>query len=115
MISNNGYLISSTVFLRILRDPIGLHKFGQYLRDQGVHEQLIFHLNCEQLDHELTRLRDLTNRIYNLHLHTAAPMSIGLPPEQLRNAEINVDNFRKLQQPFLQPQTVAFENMYQRR
>lgn len=105
-------MMNRNMLLRILHDPAGLHKFTDFVRNNGSVELIFFYLNCELLDIELSSVKKAVENVYDLQLVRNAPLHVALPGRSRTQAVHTAKEFLTLQNPYNTEKERAFETLY---
>lgn len=105
-------LMSRQTFRKALDDPVGLHKFGQFLASELGAEALCFWLNAEQYRSDMLRLQSLGRRIHDLHVPTNAPLAVNVSCSERNLLVDDLNSFFSLPDPFARASEAAFVSMH---
>lgn len=72
-------LLSENVFQQLLDDPLGRHRFRNFLQSEGAEEMLDFYFDLTQYQQQSNNLKQSTEAIYDLYVAEDSESHIQLP------------------------------------
>lgn len=74
-------LLSENVFQQLLDDPLGRHRFRNFLQAEGAEELLDFYFDLSQYQQQSNNLKQSTEALYDLYVAEDSESHIQLPDE----------------------------------
>lgn len=72
-------LLSENIFEQLLEDPLGRHRFRNFLASEGGEEMLDFYFDLSQYEQQTNNMKSTTEALHDLYLAQDADTQIELP------------------------------------